>query len=1041
MGDQRSSNEAVFFSPSPSGVDASDLKHVERSSGYDDGEVTLPRVPRYGEELATALGEHAALITNAMDRWFDHALSQLEAISSRLDGAAAIGAVNAPTAASVVSEPTAPRPVLADLILAPKPLDGTPVARFRRHDDWVGWSYHQAAALRPGGIVEIRQDRSTPGIVSAPIAIDEGGLFRLVIDAEIALEDTRCRPHVRLIGDGDTPIGPDVPLAEGNSEIFMFAPYRTRELRLYLIVWQPEIGYSFKIKAVTVEKIDIEAYYEHRTRARTAPTIASLATIPNRSDMLGDCVASLLLQCDKVRVFLNGYPDVPPALAHPRVEIRRSQDWDDKGDAGKFGWLDCEQDEGYRIIVDDDLIFPVDFVDKMIAVVARHRNRAIAGVHGILLKQPVTEYYAPASRSVFFFQAPLMRERTVHVLGTNALCYHTSAVQMRWSDFMFRNMADIFLARYAQQHALAMVSVERPQHWVRQNTQEGGFETIYDHSLNQTRSRFDSSLVQDAMIKWMAPLTLQLSLRPKIVLAIIATSIADFEMTFESWYRTRWLDFDWVVMVTSAVEDNSLRACLAEWRTDHEMHVVDGQETTAFERIDRLLAGAVKIGFQMAVVVAGSVKFVKGGWTKPVSGLLANAAPRAVLAGGGTGSQVEVWSGSGTEVVVPALAIVNYALAAALGGLDPGLDDAHSAVYHWMTRAGAASCEPVISDAIANAVGGSLHIVPPLSDERRTDLRRRALSAATWTPRPIEPVGAPALTVNEAFERVLTINLDRRPDRWLQVRRRLGYHGIETERFRAVDGTSHDIFAEYEAYKLSPLVEVPRGVRKVGSSQEYYQDFDSQTARVAYAENSIGAKAIQSAGAWGYLKTWEAILEQALRDRPESLLVFDDDIILHRRTHHIFAAAMASLPGDWLILQLGTLQYHWENNWVTWRNPFLYSTNGSVVGSHAVGLKFEIIPFLLDQVKRMELPFDTGALAAATREFKERCFVAYPNIAIQSLADSDIGTSDFQEARTRADIAETYRWNLSDYPVDPGFHLIDKTEDSPAPIARITLNA
>jgi len=308
-------------------------------------------------------------------------------------------------------------------------------------------------------------------------------------------------------------------------------------------------------------------------------------------------------------------------------------------------------------------------------------------------------------------------------------------------------------------------------------------------------------------------------------------------------------------------------------------------------------------------------------------------------------------------------------------------------------------------------------------------------------PRPIETVGDPALTVNEVFERVLTINLDRRPDRWRQVRRRLGHHGIDTERFRAVDGTAPDILAAYEAYKHSPLVELPQGVRKIRSSREYYQDYDSQTARVAYAENSTGAKAIQSAGAWGYLKTWEAILEQALCDRPESLLVFDDDVILHRRTHHIFAAAVASLPADWLILQLGTLQYHWESSWVTWRNPFLYSTNGSAVGSHAVGLRFEIVPYLLDHVKRMELPFDTGVLAAATREFNGRCFVAYPNIAIQSLTDSDIGTSDFQEARTRTDIAGTYRWNLADYAVDPGFHLIDKTEDRRPPVARIVLNA
>jgi GR25 family glycosyltransferase involved in LPS biosynthesis len=295
------------------------------------------------------------------------------------------------------------------------------------------------------------------------------------------------------------------------------------------------------------------------------------------------------------------------------------------------------------------------------------------------------------------------------------------------------------------------------------------------------------------------------------------------------------------------------------------------------------------------------------------------------------------------------------------------------------------------------------------------------------------------LTINEVFERVLTINLDRRSDRWAQASRRLGHLGIRSERFRAVDGTAADISAEYEAYKRRPLAALPQGVRPIGSSRDYYLDYDSQTARVAHTESTTGAKAIQSAGAWGYLKSWEAILEQALRDRPESLLVFDDDVILHRRTHQIFAAAVGALPADWLILQLGTLQYHWESDWVKWRSPFLYSTNGTAIGSHAVGLRFEIVPYLLDHVKRMELPFDTGALAAATHDFKERCFVAYPHIAIQHLADSDISTSEFQKTRTQTDIAETYRWNPADYAAERGFQLIDKTMGGEAQIAKILL--
>ena len=47
----------------------------------------------------------------------------------------------------------------------------------------------------------------------------------------------------------------------------------------------------------------------------------------------------------------------------------------------------------------------------------------------------------------------------------------------------------------------------------------------------------------------------------------------------------------------------------------------------------------------------------------------------------------------------------------------------------------------------------------------------------------------------------------------------------------------------------------------------------------------------------------------------------------------------------------------------------------------------------------MELPYDIGPLSAATHAFPDRCFVIYPNIAIQNLTDSDIELVRFSEVR------------------------------------------
>src|SRR5262249_21282878 len=138
------------------------------------------------------------------------------------------------------------------------PLVGTPAGEFHTRD-WSEWRYHQAAKLHPGGAVEIRQNRSTPGVATKPIAVESGGLFRFVVEVELTHAGEGCRLHARPVCEGGLHLGPDVPLSHGTSEIFVFAPARTRELALYLIVWQPRVGYTFKVRAVSMEKLDLES--------------------------------------------------------------------------------------------------------------------------------------------------------------------------------------------------------------------------------------------------------------------------------------------------------------------------------------------------------------------------------------------------------------------------------------------------------------------------------------------------------------------------------------------------------------------------------------------------------------------------------------------------------------------------------------------------------------------------------------------------------------------------------------------------------------
>ena len=970
-----------------------------------------------------ALGEHAALLTHRMDCWFEHIVARLDALESRVDAPLRPvspqieGLAAAPVAPNAQPASSAPVPELPTAAVAePLPeLKLEALAAYDLRNTWQGWRFHQATKMKPNGVVEFRQDRSTPGVQSESIALTHGGLFRIVIDSSYKKDRASFQLILRVVDEREARLGPDFELAPGTGEFFLFAGRRVQALRLLVMAINPKIGLEFSLNRVEVAAVDPESYFERRRRQSLGPVIASMATIPARRVMLEDCVASLLLQCDLVRVFLNGYPDVPDYLNHPRVEVRRSQDWDDKGDAGKFAWVEQTEPAGYRIIVDDDLVFPPDFAERMSGFVHARNDTAIYAMHGVLLKQPVVNYYEPESRSVFHFQNALKHERTCHVLGTNALCYHSKAVRMSWADFMFRNMADIFLAQYAQRHALPMVTPARAPYWVRQNSQDGGFETIYENSLKKSKSKFDSSVVQDALVKWSFPLTLQPTTRLKVAFILIGFEGAVFRAALETCERTFWADYDWAIILVNGEGSADMQKAIKIAKAAYEIHVLDEAGSSGSENLARAFALAQEIDFDVLCVATDRIRFQKGIWMRSAAGL-ATSKKRGTIFVAPTGQADATEAGPNLRGEwVPVLTITSRDAVREIKNPNPRMPSGLSSLSAWLRTLSANGSASSVQIKDLSSVSDAIRVDPEAPRLKLVRPREQSLDPLS-PPQFVGVQRSPALAFNDFFAKVFVINLDRRPDRWDRVKRRLDRAGLKGERYPAEDGSADEHSAAFKAYNESPLVTAGGGTRRIETSKQFYQDYDSEAARVAYVEQRDRKKAIRSAGAWGYLKTWERILERVLEERIATTLVLDDDVVFHKLADVLFAASVAGLPDEWLIFQLGTLQHHWSPDWITWQSRFLYRTNGSAIGSHAVGLKFEVAPFLLEHVKRMLLPFDTGALAMATRAFAERCFVAYPNIAIQSLEEiSDIATSEFQRAGDYTKVAETYRWDLASY--------------------------
>ncbi len=120
----------------------------------------------------------------------------------------------------------------------------------------------------------------------------------------------------------------------------------------------------------------------------------------------------------------------------------------------------------------------------------------------------------------------------------------------------------------------------------------------------------------------------------------------------------------------------------------------------------------------------------------------------------------------------------------------------------------------------------------------------------------------PAVAINDAFPHKVCINLDRRPERWQQMRHKFERHGIHAvQRFAALDG---------DELKLPPHW-------------------------------------THTPGAYGCLRSHVEVVSDARRRGAASVLIFEDDVVFDPEFQEKFAARIEQLPHDWDMLFFGAL--------------------------------------------------------------------------------------------------------------------------------------
>jgi FkbM family methyltransferase len=236
----------------------------------------------------------------------------------------------------------------------------------------------------------------------------------------------------------------------------------------------------------TVDFVDGEEEAARLAAARPA-VLASVASIPARTEWLREVVARLRPQVDRLLVYLNGYTSVPAYLDDERITVVSSADRGDRGDAGKF--FAAGRHTGVHVLCDDDIAYPEDYVERLLEGVERYQRRAAVGFHASMLGDPFTDYLR--TRTITHMSRGVGADRGVHVLGTGTAAYHSSTIRVRRRDFPEPNMADVWFALLGQRQRVPFVQLRREAGWLQELSQVYGAtpDGLYSRAKRQDDGR------------------------------------------------------------------------------------------------------------------------------------------------------------------------------------------------------------------------------------------------------------------------------------------------------------------------------------------------------------------------------------------------------------------------------------------------------------------------------------------------------------------------------------------------------------------------
>lgn len=143
----------------------------------------------------------------------------------------------------------------------------------------------------------------------------------------------------------------------------------------------------------------------------------------------------------------------------------------DYSDNAKFMHLDKLSEPCYFFSIDNDIIYPDDYVQHTIELIEKYK--CIITYHGRILKEPINSYYK--GHTVYDFRGAQDKDMFVDVAGTGVCGFRTdyfNPVDIYKSPY--KCMSDLVFSLEAKRQGKRIICAARKQNWIIQQEVESG---------------------------------------------------------------------------------------------------------------------------------------------------------------------------------------------------------------------------------------------------------------------------------------------------------------------------------------------------------------------------------------------------------------------------------------------------------------------------------------------------------------------------------------------------------------------------------------